>query len=564
MRSKKEKRQKAPQENPIGNHKNNVKNEQADAKHGPQKEHVDNAVCFKAFPEETKANGKKYVWIANIIKPKLLIYLLFVSLFSSIVLAYWQVPCSYEYLKVKNQDREIDTEDDGFTDDSRAHETTLANSDELKILYIPSWDPRFFEHNPPKINWEIRLQRSTLLFFFLLFGFLLIAIAVRSILVGMKSDLETALDPKCALRIVYLTLFVIMTFFVFLLIRMYFPDDSYQIDLSEGTISVKGKNNERQIYVAHQAASGWQQTGVYVQSGERILFSATGNTNTGVHRIVEAGNYDTHPKHPWSLRTILKEVDRSSNRRRSKMKENTEEAALLAYICCFGETCPDISKPNTISDLKSKHKDDIEVVARPGQPNRPWTMTARCDGEIYLAINDNYPVMRKDYIYGKDERTKKVRRFLLESRRFPVKQIALTDWIYEAKHYEKICLSTFNLDFSNLDKDCRGSMDYIYKEKDSDLSAKNGDDEMPECGLLSECANRIINCEKFPTDSDCSGISEIDISDADQVSYTETELRRLLYIQNFMRWELVVKKYPGLWFDENVGLYLVTMRIKPS
>ena len=350
-------------------------------------------------------------------------------------------------------------------------------------------------------------------------------------------------------------------------IRSWVFDGPVLVDVASGTIQFRDFKNSRQAVFALSAAQGWSSTEVRVEKGDTITFGISGGTNAAIHRLVESAIYDTVPPCPWAHRPGTGRGKRPTDNLRNEwlLKPDTPISSILGYICCDKNTCPDMENPATIENARKANF----VVASPQNQYQSTKFKSDCDGVLYLAYNDSYISERKHYIFSPEKMMEAANEKVSEYREKLVERMSdLQGILMEGAWYSLVC-------------------------RDKIKNAINGKwwgklDEGKSVELFESCAKKIVqlnsnNGSNGGNDTDSNGAISLStiqnaldsgssIQDLTFLGCPKDEKRgwmddanciaALNWVAFSMRWEMSVKDNRTLWFDDNVGMYLVIMEMK--
>jgi hypothetical protein len=164
---------------------------------------------------------------------------------------------------------------------------------------------------------------------------------------------------------------------------------------SPGTtlVMVNGQPDKAQLLVA--GSDLWASTGLKIAPGRVVKITASGRANLSVHRLIDASNYDTRPRHGWigpdGGTTGDKQV-KDTYRQQLKIKPTSPDGVLLAFLHQKGSSEPGKDNP------RPGGPSEIVVIGSNGEVKNH----SGVEKTLWLVLNDavlaNDPQSRLSYM----------------------------------------------------------------------------------------------------------------------------------------------------------------------
>jgi hypothetical protein len=173
------------------------------------------------------------------------------------------------------------------------------------------------------------------------------------------------------------------------------PKQQVKVDFKESSTLISINNEPKKALVVVPASQLWIDSGLELKPGQKINVSASGAINLSVHRLVEAAQNTTRPRHGWT--TPIGE-----NERDLRCIDRKRRPLLIAPKAAYGSLLAYVNPANAeVPSAKNPIPAGIQVVSQPNS-SLVYSNTTNVAGRLFFTINDivlkDDPEYRKDYI----------------------------------------------------------------------------------------------------------------------------------------------------------------------
>jgi hypothetical protein len=310
----------------------------------------------------------------------------------------------------------------------------------------------------------------------------------------------------------------------------------------------------KSVFFPLPASSLWADSGIRVHKGDSLGFQIGGAVNMAGHRLLQAGEYDIVPPHSWISWPGAESGHRPIDRHRANTQILPEApyGSLLAYIACDGGLVPSDHQKAVLRAMREPRfrTENVHVVASSDHFGSPQTITSRCDGALYLTLNENLPLDFPDYVrdYAEYQRSA-----LKWTEHRPSELLAeVHEWGAEAV---AVALKDLRIDPALDDATPTYDMGEVNSSRCFLRGANEKQDVAAQCPCLARAAKKAGGADT--PEALAASIFGV-YGDEHHADCVAALMRR----RDCLKWYDVVDDYPRLWFDENVGSFLVAIEVE--